>query len=58
MQARKEHPVLRRYVGDWATAVITKTYMQNRRKYARRNGYMPPWKSGGNESNANRERAN
>ncbi|KAM5537726.1 hypothetical protein V8D89_008613 [Ganoderma adspersum] len=56
--ARKEHPVLRRYVGDWATAVIAKTYMQNMRKYARRRGYMPPWKSGGNVNNTNGSGAN
>uniref|UniRef100_A0A5K1K4U7 Superoxide dismutase [Cu-Zn] (EC) n=1 Tax=Ganoderma boninense TaxID=34458 RepID=A0A5K1K4U7_9APHY len=31
--ARKEHPVLRRYVNNWATAAIARTYMQNMRKH-------------------------
>ncbi|KAJ8468537.1 hypothetical protein ONZ51_g9570 [Trametes cubensis] len=32
--ARKAHPVLRRYINNWATAAIAKQYMQNKRKHA------------------------
>ena len=39
-QARKAHPVLRRYVNNWATAAIARQYMQNKRKHAYKNGYI------------------
>ncbi|KAI0666536.1 hypothetical protein C8Q78DRAFT_1082815 [Trametes maxima] len=38
--ARKAHPVLRRYIGNWATAAIAKQYMQNKRKHAYKQGYI------------------
>ncbi|KAI0691670.1 hypothetical protein C8Q76DRAFT_698462 [Earliella scabrosa] len=39
--ARKEHPILKKYARDWATAAIARTYMQNMRKHARKRGYIP-----------------
>ncbi|TBU55540.1 hypothetical protein BD310DRAFT_908305 [Dichomitus squalens] len=44
--ARKEHPILRNYTNNWATAAIAKTYMQNMRKHARRRGYIPRYQPG------------
>ncbi|KAI0826920.1 hypothetical protein BC628DRAFT_1372643 [Trametes gibbosa] len=38
--ARKAHPVLRRYVNNWATAAIARQYMQNKRKHAYKQGYI------------------
>ncbi|KAI0822389.1 hypothetical protein BC628DRAFT_1417779 [Trametes gibbosa] len=37
--ARKAHPVLRRYMNNWAAA-IARQYMQNKRKHAYRQGYI------------------
>ena len=45
-KARKEHPILRNFANNWATAAIAKTYMQNMRKHARRRGYIPPYQPG------------
>ncbi|KAH9849071.1 hypothetical protein C2E23DRAFT_840672 [Lenzites betulinus] len=38
--ARKAHPVLRRYMNNWATAAIARQYMQNKRKHAYKQGYI------------------
>ncbi|KAI0707241.1 hypothetical protein C8Q76DRAFT_799066 [Earliella scabrosa] len=40
--ARKEHPILKKYANNWAAAAIARTYMQNMRKHARKQGYIPP----------------
>ncbi|KAG1730525.1 uncharacterized protein EDB91DRAFT_1085400 [Suillus paluster] len=34
--ARREHPYLKRFQNDWATAEITKQYLQNKRKQSNR----------------------
>lgn len=41
-QARKEQPILRRFQHDWVTTEIVKTFMQNKRKMARKRGAMAP----------------
>ncbi|KAI0371380.1 hypothetical protein BV20DRAFT_1112709 [Pilatotrama ljubarskyi] len=38
--ARKAHPVLRRYMNNWAAAAIARQYMQNKRKHAYKQGYI------------------
>ncbi|KAI0777414.1 hypothetical protein BD413DRAFT_668409 [Trametes elegans] len=38
--ARKAHPVLHRYINNWATAAIARQYMQNKRKHAYKQGYI------------------
>ncbi|KAI0826956.1 hypothetical protein BC628DRAFT_1418998 [Trametes gibbosa] len=38
--ARKAHPILRRFVNNWATAAIARQYMQNKRKHAYKQGYI------------------
>lgn len=40
--ARKEQPILRRFQHDWVTTEIVKTFMQNKRKMARKRGAMAP----------------
>ena len=39
-QARTAHPVLNRYANNWATAAIACQYMQNKRKYSYKQGYI------------------
>lgn len=39
-QARKAHPVLRRYSNNWASAAIARQYMQNKHKHAYKQGYI------------------
>jgi len=48
--ARKEHPILKRYRDNWATAAIVKQYFQNKRKHAYLQGYIP--KKGKEKENA------
>ncbi|PIL32950.1 hypothetical protein GSI_05068 [Ganoderma sinense ZZ0214-1] len=38
--ARAAHPILQRYVNNWATAAIARQYMQNKRKHAYKQGYI------------------
>ncbi|KAH9849712.1 hypothetical protein C2E23DRAFT_887938 [Lenzites betulinus] len=52
--ARKLHPVLRRYVNNWATAAIAKQYMQNKRKHAYKQGYIKKKPNGMDEGNRRR----
>ncbi|KAG6808297.1 hypothetical protein H0H92_004616 [Tricholoma furcatifolium] len=37
---RKEHPILTRYVNDWATEEIVKQYLKNKRNYAYRKNHL------------------
>ncbi|KAM5539425.1 hypothetical protein V8D89_006877 [Ganoderma adspersum] len=46
--AKKEHPILKCYVNNWATATIARTYMQNMHKYTCKQGYIPAWQAGKN----------
>ncbi|KAI0371591.1 hypothetical protein BV20DRAFT_1051601 [Pilatotrama ljubarskyi] len=39
--AAKEFPILKRYTHHWATAAIAARYLQNIRRNARENGYLP-----------------
>ncbi|KAF8955642.1 hypothetical protein BDZ97DRAFT_1609445, partial [Flammula alnicola] len=38
--AREQHPLLKRYTNDWATAELVKQYMKNRRGSAYHNGWL------------------
>ncbi|KAG6848684.1 hypothetical protein H0H93_014905 [Arthromyces matolae] len=39
-QCQKEHPILARFVNDWATEEIIKQYLKNKRTYAYKKGYL------------------
>ncbi|KAM5536909.1 hypothetical protein V8D89_009456 [Ganoderma adspersum] len=43
--ARAAHPILARYVSNWATAAIAHQYMQNKRKHAYKQGYISKWRA-------------
>ncbi|KAM5530026.1 hypothetical protein V8D89_016308 [Ganoderma adspersum] len=38
--AHAAHPILARYISNWATAAIARQYMQNKRKHAYKQGYI------------------
>ncbi|KAI0073760.1 hypothetical protein K474DRAFT_146108 [Panus rudis PR-1116 ss-1] len=38
--AREEHPILKQYQNNWATAAIIRQYMSNKRKHAVKRGYI------------------
>ncbi|KAH9889498.1 hypothetical protein C8Q73DRAFT_161502 [Cubamyces lactineus] len=38
--ARDEHPILRRFQNSWLTAELVKQFLQNKRKYAVKQGYI------------------
>ncbi|KIJ70561.1 hypothetical protein HYDPIDRAFT_184817 [Hydnomerulius pinastri MD-312] len=38
--ARKQHPHLKQFRNNWATAELVKQYLRNRRKYAKRRGHF------------------
>ena len=40
LQARTAHPILNQYANNWATAAIACQYMQNKRKYSYKQGYI------------------
>ncbi|OJT08401.1 hypothetical protein TRAPUB_689 [Trametes pubescens] len=52
--ARKSHPVLRRYINNWATAAIARQYMQNKRKHAYKQGYIKKKPNAADQSNQRR----
>ncbi|KAJ7780646.1 hypothetical protein DFH07DRAFT_949876 [Mycena maculata] len=40
--ARKRHPILKRYVNDWATEEIVKQYIKNKRCHGYTKGFLEP----------------
>jgi len=42
IQARENHPFLKRYRNDWATEEIVKQYFKNKRKHAYKNKWLEP----------------
>jgi hypothetical protein len=42
IQARENHPFLKRYRNDWATEEIVKQYFKNKRKHAYKSKWLEP----------------
>ncbi|KAJ6538262.1 hypothetical protein DFH09DRAFT_893741, partial [Mycena vulgaris] len=38
--ARERHPILKRYVNDWATEELVKQYIKNKRRHGYRKGWL------------------